>query len=525
MSDVALSDLPVSPASPDSPKKFLSLLVLIALLPLFILTALTAQRFLPKAADTTVGLASVSVNPSRILAYPGGPSTNLSTLAYNYLGQPMYSGVTYDWGISSTGIGDLRPNGNLAAFIPTTPGSGDIWVRAFNPTGTATASVRAVVVTPFSDDFSSLTLDPARWGWSSSIGAQVLLYSGRLYLRIPSGQGPVDGNYAVAFPRLDSQILTAPGDFTAMADLTALDTTSGWAELKFDTGVVSIRRTKNNFQDTIETWFKPNRVTLPIVFQSLNLPQNTGQVRLKMTRLGTEINTYYDYGTGFLHQARITGIEDIDINGLISLVASNAAPAYGFAGAYFDNFLLAAAPPFTPYPTPVITYYPTPFPSPKPSLFPTRTPTPPVPSPYLTPTPTPTPVPQTTTIDVYAGGTRLLGTYPVMQLRINGQTVARWSNVRGNPKKAEYQKFTYTHPTLLPIKPRVRVAFTNDRSIPGLGDRNLRVDKIVINGIEYQSEDPATYGQGVRNSRNKCASGYLKTEWLYCGGYFQYSIP
>jgi hypothetical protein len=234
------------------------------------------------------------------------------------------------------------------------------------------------------------------------------------------------------------------------------------------------------------------------------LGYSTGPGSLNNITSGTIPNTgYYDWVVNVGNTVNTQF--KIDITGYQTGVGSTTDQSDGF---------------FTVLPQPTPTLVPTPAP--------TNTPTPsplPTPVPTATPIPTPTPIPLKSVVDVYAAGTPFLGTYPTMQLKVNNQTVATWRGVRGNPNQNSYQQFTYTAPTLLPSRANLKVTYTNDAWLAGVGDRNLKVDRIVVDGTEYQTESPSVYGQGARNTRNGCSNGYLKTEWLYCNGYFQYNLP
>lgn len=137
----------------------------------------------------------------------------------------------------------------------------------------------------------------------------------------------------------------------------------------------------------------------------------------------------------------------------------------------------------------------------------------------LTPTPTPTPLPPTPTptpagssIKIYAYGTAASGVYPTMELRINDLIVQTWS-VTGI-----LQEYGYNHPAIV-VANQIKVVFTNDAWTDA--DRNLFVDRINLNGVNYQSESPTTYTHYYNPG---CASGYLLTEWLWCNGFFQYDM-
>jgi hypothetical protein len=67
------------------------------------------------------------------------------------------------------------------------------------------------------------------------------------------------------------------------------------------------------------------------------------------------------------------------------------------------------------------------------------------------------------------------------------------------------------------------VAFTNNGG-SGSSDRNLRVDKVVIDGVTYETEDPSVFGTEIYNGSNYCVEGFSQTEILYCNGYFEYDL-
>lgn len=503
----------------------------------FLLISLVAANYLlqnplrlKSQADSSQTPTSVAIHPGQILTTVGS-SVPLSALAYDQNHQPITSNVFYDWGTSTSGIGSLYPTNNIATFRAQAIGSGDIWSTASNPNGTATGSIKVYVVEPQTDPFTGTgDLDLARWGYSSTVGASASRLFDQLYFSLPQSLSLTRPSDLTLFPYQNGLPQVIDGQFEASIDFVRMTINSGlpytiWQELKFGTYVASVRKVRINtgstITDKLEMWIRVDPAS-PIydnLVASVTLPPNSGTIRVKLARVGSQISTYYNIGNGFQLLGDITYAAEAADPGTIHIVASNENPANTNLGAYFDNFSLISAPAF-----------PTPFPTetPSPTLFPTETPVPPTatPTPTSMPLPTPTPIvvpPQTTTFDIYAAGSPSVGVYPKMELRLNNRTVARWSNVRGNPSNRTFLKFTYRHPSLISISDIVRVAFTNNFKLPGMGDRNLRVDRIVINGITYESEDSNTYGIGARNPQNSCGSGYFQTEWLYCNGYFQYN--
>lgn len=172
----------------------------------------------------------------------------------------------------------------------------------------------------------------------------------------------------------------------------------------------------------------------------------------------------------------------------------------------------ATVAPVTPTSTPpavIATPSPTTIP---PTTFPTPTPTK-IP-------PTATPVVSTTKIVIYAAGTSGGGAYPSMQLKIKGNTVGNFINIQGNPATRTFQPYTYTYPQVL-NRSDIRVAFTNDYR-DKKGDRNLYIDRILLNTTTYQTEASTTYSTGTYSSSSGCAPGYKLSEALHCNGYFQF---
>jgi len=128
----------------------------------------------------------------------------------------------------------------------------------------------------------------------------------------------------------------------------------------------------------------------------------------------------------------------------------------------------------------------------------------------------------TSRIEIFAAGTPGNGIYPIMDLRINGRVVARFADVRGDAALRKFVRFSYQHPTQVSSN-QIQVAFVNDHYVSNDNDRNLRVDRIRLDGVDYQSEHASTFSTGTWAQADKCAAGHKKSEWLNCSGYFQYA--
>ncbi|NND97094.1 MAG: DUF4347 domain-containing protein [Pirellulaceae bacterium] len=104
-----------------------------------------------------------------------------------------------------------------------------------------------------------------------------------------------------------------------------------------------------------------------------------------------------------------------------------------------------------------------------------------------------------------------------IELQIDQIAVAQWTDIGLNQ-----QAFTFAA-TGLVAADQVRVAFTNDLFDEATGtDRNVRVDRIDIDGVIYQTEDPTVYSTGTWTSDDGVVAGYGRGEMLHANGYFQY---
>ena len=122
--------------------------------------------------------------------------------------------------------------------------------------------------------------------------------------------------------------------------------------------------------------------------------------------------------------------------------------------------------------------------------------------------------PAETTITIHAAGK---ANSENMALLIDGKEVASWINIGGNASTREFVTYTYRTAAAVSAS-QVRVNFPNDDGQV----RDLRVDKLVINGTTYQSEATTTFSTGSWTPDNGCNEGFKQSEWLNCPGYFAY---
>ncbi len=119
-------------------------------------------------------------------------------------------------------------------------------------------------------------------------------------------------------------------------------------------------------------------------------------------------------------------------------------------------------------------------------------------------------------LSIFALGRMGSGAYPTMELFIDNKIVSSWV-----VNSETFAKYTYKHTSVISNNSIIRVNYPND--IYG-STRDLRVDKIVIDGITYESESSANINTGMWDGVNCGGTQYPGNEWLNCTGYIQYSL-
>jgi glucose/arabinose dehydrogenase len=108
-----------------------------------------------------------------------------------------------------------------------------------------------------------------------------------------------------------------------------------------------------------------------------------------------------------------------------------------------------------------------------------------------------------------------------MQLQINGQAVATFDAIGGDYLSRQFQLYIYVAPTAVPLS-HIRVAYTNDATTAA-GDRNLRVDAILRDGVTNQAEAADVYSTGTYVAEVGAMPGLWQTEYLHVNGYLQFA--
>ena len=127
----------------------------------------------------------------------------------------------------------------------------------------------------------------------------------------------------------------------------------------------------------------------------------------------------------------------------------------------------------------------------------------------------------TLSIEVYAAGD--LGT-EVMELQVGDQVVGTWDMAGTDAGARLFGEFSVDLDNV--SIDDIRISFTNDQWDPDLEiDSNLRIDRVVVDGVTYQTEDPSVFSTGTWINGLGAVPSYPQSEYLHLNGYFQYSSP
>ena len=100
-----------------------------------------------------------------------------------------------------------------------------------------------------------------------------------------------------------------------------------------------------------------------------------------------------------------------------------------------------------------------------------------------------------------------------LELLIDGQVVQTFFNVGGDASTDAFQRFTFeTSQTITPGN--IGIRFSNDAFDPSIGlDRNLFVDRIAVDGVSVEAEDPSTFSTGIYRD-GLTGPGFVQTDVL-----------
>lgn len=124
------------------------------------------------------------------------------------------------------------------------------------------------------------------------------------------------------------------------------------------------------------------------------------------------------------------------------------------------------------------------------------------------------------TVEIFAAGAT--GTEQ-MDLFIDQSYVKTFSLVAGDPDTREFQRFAFeTEETL--VADQIGIAFGNDLYLPESNfDRDLVVNKIILDGETYETEHPSVFSTGIYRDGGTTAPGNYETEVFNINSIFTYS--
>ncbi|MBI4129955.1 S8 family serine peptidase [Candidatus Roizmanbacteria bacterium] len=133
---------------------------------------------------------------------------------------------------------------------------------------------------------------------------------------------------------------------------------------------------------------------------------------------------------------------------------------------------------------------------------------------------TPVRPPYTSVLKIYADAIHDYGSSPHMEVYFDN-AYQKWEDVEELPNARQFKEYVFTHPYVQKgTAEEVEILFQND-----FWYRTLIIDKINVDGRDYQSEDPATFGKGIGFTACYYDEGHYLAEILGCDGYFRYELP
>ena len=125
------------------------------------------------------------------------------------------------------------------------------------------------------------------------------------------------------------------------------------------------------------------------------------------------------------------------------------------------------------------------------------------------------------TVEIFAAGAT---GQENLDLLINGQIEQTFFNVGGDASVGQFERLVFeTDQDLTPGN--IGVGFFNDVFDPSIGlDRNLFVDRIAVDGVTVQAEDPSTFSTGIYRG-GLTGPGFLQTDVLNINGSLTFADP
>ncbi|QDT02979.1 CotH protein [Rubripirellula lacrimiformis] len=131
---------------------------------------------------------------------------------------------------------------------------------------------------------------------------------------------------------------------------------------------------------------------------------------------------------------------------------------------------------------------------------------------------------ETTNISIFAAGE---STNEIIELEIAGVVVATYDIGLQGGSIGDYQSRNFIELTYeaagAVAAADIRINFVNDRYEPENGiDYNVRIDRIQVNSVNYQTESANVYSTGTWLAADGIVPGFRLSETLHSNGYFQF---
>ena len=119
------------------------------------------------------------------------------------------------------------------------------------------------------------------------------------------------------------------------------------------------------------------------------------------------------------------------------------------------------------------------------------------------------------TVEIFAAGATGLEN---LDLIVNDQVEQTFFNVGGDASTGDFVRLTFeTEQTVTPDD--ITIGFFNDQFDPSIGlDTNLFVDRIAVDGVTIQAEDPSTFSSGIFRDGGLTGPGFFQTQFLNVNG-------
>ena len=123
------------------------------------------------------------------------------------------------------------------------------------------------------------------------------------------------------------------------------------------------------------------------------------------------------------------------------------------------------------------------------------------------------------TVEVFAAGSTGVENLDIF---INGQLETSFFSVGGDVEQRDFVRLVFETDQNLTTGD-VGIGFSNDAFDPSIGlDRNLLVDRIVVDGVTAQTENPSTFSTGIYRD-GLTGPGFFETEFFNINAVFTYA--